>query len=340
MALPLPTPATVELQAGASVPGLVTIVIPCFNQGRYLPDALRSIRNQRYHSLETIVVDDGSTDGSSEIARQPQVTVIRQPNMGLGSARNAGLAAARGEFVVFLDADDELLAEAVSSGVATLQARPDLSCVVRQCQVMDADRRALMATRPSLDTADLYRQWLRHNFVWTPGAAVFRRDRIAAVGGFPNEVGPAADYAVYLTLSRRGEIAFEGRDAVRYRQHDSNMSRDPVLMLRATLAVLCRERQLVPPGYREDFEAGLRSWRAYYGEQIVERLRRDWRAGILGPWQRAAVWVLLRHCPRVVATHLLRKLSRIIRGITPGPIEPGRYEPDVSSSAEHGPPSG
>jgi hypothetical protein len=194
---------------------------------------------------------------------------------------------------------------------------------------MDAERRTLPAIHTPIETTDLYREWLHQNFVWTPGAAMFRTAKLAAIGGFPYDVAPASDYAVYLTLARRGEVALEAREVVRYRQHDGNMSRDPVLMLRATLDVLRREREHLPPRYIEDYRAGLRSWREYYGDQIVERLRRERRGGVSTPWQKAAVWTLATECPRVLATHASRKLSRVFRGLSAAPVEPGRFGPEV-----------
>src|SRR4030095_2329734 len=118
------------------VPGIVPIVIPCFNYRQYLGKAIYSAQAQQYRPFEIIVVDDGSTDDSATIAEHAGVRLIRQPNAGLGVARNAGLAEAAGEFVLFLDADDELLPDAVATGVAVLRARPAVACVVRLCQLM------------------------------------------------------------------------------------------------------------------------------------------------------------------------------------------------------------
>ena len=312
------------------IPQLVTVVVPCYNQGHFLADALRSVRAQEYGPIETIVVDDGSTDRSAEVAQNAASSVIHQSNAGIGAARNAGLAAARGEFLVFLDADDELLPDAVASGIASLEADSTLACVVRRCQNMDAQRQALPTHHAEVDTRDLYREWLHHNFVWTPGAAMFRRARLAEIGGFPSDIAPAADYAVYLALARAGTVGYQPRDAVRYRQHDGNMSRDPVLMLDATLRALRRERPHVPAEYTIDYRIGLRRWRRFYGEQIVEQLRRDWRDGRFGPWQRRAVWTLVHSAPAVLSTHALRKLSRAARGMSSAPIEPGRFHRDVA----------
>ena len=226
-----------------------------------------SIEHQGYPHTDVIVVDDGSTDGTARIASAHRARLIRQRNSGLSAARNVGLAAAKGEFVLFLDADDELLPEAVASGVAALSAEPELACVVRRCQVIDEHGQPLPARYPDIgEEDDLYRRWLRENFVWTPGAAMFRADGIRAVGGFPLDVGAAADYAVYLQLSRLGAVAFKDRVVVRYRQHESNMSRDPVLMLKSTLSVYARERPVLPAGYRAAFDAGRTACRAAYGE--------------------------------------------------------------------------
>ena len=311
-------------------PSLVTIVIPCLNYSQYLGKAIRSVQAQQYSPFEIVVVDDGSTDDSAAVAERAGVRLIRQPNLGLGAARNAGLVAARGEFVVFLDADDELLPDALASGVAALRAQYPVSCVVRRCQMMDAQDRPLPVHYRAIDTEDLYREWLHANFVWTPGAAIFRTDRIAAIGGFPAELGPASDYAIYLELARRGEVAFDAREVVRYRQHDHNMSLDPVLMLQAVLGVLRRERHYVPDAYRGCLRMSRRLWREYYGEQIIQRLRRDWRTSRLGWWHAVAIWTLAWHTSGLMFRQLRIKLSRVVRGMAAEPLDGGRFNSELS----------
>jgi glycosyltransferase involved in cell wall biosynthesis len=291
----------------------VTVVIPCFNQSRFLPAAVASVRAQSYGTVECVVVNDGSTDDTATVASAMDVRLIEQPNRGVSAARNAGLSATRTDLIVFLDADDELLPDAVARAAEALAVDPDAALVVGRCEVMDADGRALPAFHDAVDTTHLYEAWLSRNFVWTPGAAMFRRSALADLGGFPQDVGPAADYAIYLRFARAGRVRVIPDELVRYRQHDASMSRDPALMLRATLAVLRGELRQARDGMRERINVGWGRWCDWYGEQIVSQLRIDWRARRVGEHQVRALMTLLRYCPRVALRHARRKAERVLR---------------------------
>ena len=291
----------------------VSVVIPCFNQARYLPAAVASVRAQHCGgSVDCLVVDDGSTDETAAVASRLDVTVIRQGNAGVSAARNAGLAAARADLVVFLDADDELLPDAIDAELVALDAHPDAAAVVGRCLPIDAEGRAVACEYQDVDAGNLYREWLPRNFVWTPGAALFRRAPLEAIGGFPIPLGPAADYAVYLRLARTSRVVFLPRPLVRYRQHDASMSRDPALMLRATLRVLRREQREGPASAHAAIRSGRDVWRGWYGEQIIDGLRRDWRAGRVGARQARAALTLLRHCPEMVLHRMPGRARRAV----------------------------
>jgi GT2 family glycosyltransferase len=291
----------------------VTVVIPCFNQARFLPAAVASVRAQDDGRIACVVVNDGSTDDTAAVAAKLGVRVLDQSNRGVSEARNAGLAVVETELVVFLDADDELLPGAVRRGVKVLVSDPEAAAVVGRCRAMDATGWPLPAVHSPVDSSsNLYVQWLSRNFVWTPGAAMFRRDALEPIGGFPPGLGPAADYAVYLRLARTGRVRFIAEDQVRYRQHESSMSQDPASMLRATLAVLRRERREAPASLRGCIATGRKNWCEWYGEQIVGRLRADWRAGRRGRVQMRAAATLGLYCPRVALRHVARKTMRLM----------------------------
>jgi len=291
----------------------VTVMIPCFNQSRFLPAAVASVRAQSYDGWTCLVVSGGSTDETAAVASAMNVRLLDQPNRGVSAARNAGLSAADTDLIAFLDADDELLPDAVARAAEALANDPDADLVVGRCAVMDADGRALPAFHDAVDTAHLYDEWLARNFVWTPGAAMFRRSALADLGGFPLQVGPAADYAVYLRFARAGRVRLIPHELVRYRRHDASMSRDPALMLRATLAVLRGEWRQAPAAMRERINAGWGRWCEWYGEQIVSRLQIDWHARRFGVNQVCALMTLLRYCPRVALRHARHKAGRMLR---------------------------
>src|SRR5438477_4156439 len=110
---------------GSDVP-VVSIIIPCYNQAHFLRNAIESARHQSYPHIEVVVVDDGSTDNTERIAREYSgVLCVRQKNTGLAGARNTGIRSSIGEFMVFLDADDMLLPNAVADGLNALQGCPE-----------------------------------------------------------------------------------------------------------------------------------------------------------------------------------------------------------------------
>jgi glycosyltransferase involved in cell wall biosynthesis len=289
---------------------LVSVVIPCFNHARFLPSAVASVRAQDYPRIEILVVDDGSTDGTADVAARCGVRVSRQRNGGVSRARNAGLEATAGSLLVFLDADDELLPGSVATGVAALAAHPNAACAAGRCTSIDAQGNPVGQTEAAVDTSDLYRTWLLANFVWAPAAVIFRRQALLAIGGFPIGHEGAADYAVYLRLARQGGAVFHGERVAAYRQHGATMSQQPARMLRDVLAVLAAEETHAPAGYAADFARGRQAWTAWYGEQIVDSLRRDWRDGRHGWTQLSSAALLLRHSPSLAARHLLKRLQR------------------------------
>ncbi len=139
--------------AERAVTASVSVLVPCFNQARFLSAALASVLDQELDGdVECIVVDDGSTDETQGVARDHGVTLLAQENHGLAAARNRGLDAASGSLVVFLDADDCLTPGALSVNASALATRPDAAFVSGHCTLTGPDGTALYT--PAQHTVD------------------------------------------------------------------------------------------------------------------------------------------------------------------------------------------
>jgi glycosyltransferase involved in cell wall biosynthesis len=115
---------------------VISCIVPVYNGERYLAETLQSILGQGIESLDVIVVDDGSTDGTTGVVRRfgSAIRVLHQANAGPAAARNLGLREARGHFVAFLDADDLWKPDKLTRQMARFAARPDLDISLTQLQ--------------------------------------------------------------------------------------------------------------------------------------------------------------------------------------------------------------
>ncbi|MGY1688895.1 glycosyltransferase [Geodermatophilus sp. SYSU D01105] len=289
--------------AAAVPPPRVSVIIPCYDQARFLGDALASVAAQTQPATEVVVVDDGSSDNTAEVARRyPGVRLVRQRNSGLAAARNTGLRHATGDYLVFLDADDRLLPPALEIGLASLSARPEHAFVFGDWRLIGADGSPLPTPeRPPPDNRP-YRALLRMCFISTPAAVMYRRVAVDAAGGFDETVSPSADYDLYLRLTRTWPVHGHGEVVAEYRRHGANMTLDRGLMLRSELTVLRRQRRYV--GGDDDLSdahrQGLRRAREYHGARLAREVRGLAAIGRWGPVTTGALR-LLRHHPRALA---------------------------------------
>jgi glycosyltransferase involved in cell wall biosynthesis len=114
---------------------LVSVIMPVFDRERFVGEAIDSVLAQTYPRIETIVVDDGSSDASAEVAESRGVTVLRREHEGVSAARNAGVAAATGELIAFLDSDDLWPRDRVAVQVACFRERPELNVLVAYARI-------------------------------------------------------------------------------------------------------------------------------------------------------------------------------------------------------------
>ena len=253
----------------------VAVVIPCFNSGSLVREAVDSALAQTHPAVEVIVVDDGSKDrGTLEaLERLPgRVRLIRQHNAGPAAARNAAIASTDAAFVLPLDADDRLGARAAELGARHLGADPEVG-IVAGAMALIGDARGLRAC-----AYDGPESMLRHTTI--PNISAFRRDDWAAVGGYPESIRRGEDWAFWmriLRLGRRVAVVPEVFYEYRVSAAQSSSQVDPVASTAGSNLVLDENRDL----YRQHPDvvidellatrAMLAQFRKTYGRQ--ERMR-------------------------------------------------------------------
>ncbi len=294
---------------------LVSVIIPCYNQGRFLGEAIESVLAQTHPHFEIIVVDDGSTDDTSEVAaRYPHVRCIRQKNQGQATARNTGLGATSGSYLVFLDSDDRLLPHALEAGLQCLNAHPECAFVSGQCQLIASGGSPLSTKRQPFIEQDHYLALLTDNYIWMPAMAMHRRATFDSVGVFNTSlrVRGAEDYDLYLRITQSFPVCCHAEVVAEYRVHGSSTSSNPERMLKATLTVHRSQQDYVRGNkqYEEAYKTGVRSWQERYGEILADKVRTHVRQK-RGEMRQAlhGMGVLLRYYPRGLVTHARRKLS-------------------------------
>jgi glycosyltransferase involved in cell wall biosynthesis len=289
---------------------LVSIVIPCYNQAQFLAEAIESALGQTHSPLEVILVDDGSTDDTARVrARYPAVDYVYQPNGGAPLARNQGLRKSSGELVLFLDADDRLLPDAISKGVETLDMHPDWAFVTGHVRLIAAN--GAVEETPPQDHAggNQFIALLRSNYIWTPGAVLYRRAVLEASGPFDPSARASADYELNIRIARRHPIGCHHDVVLDYRQHDANMSGDIGEMLRSAVSVRRAQRRFVAgdPVAERAWRAGLDVVRADFGERLLDRVKHDVRTR----GQRARALMGVIHLARYYPAGLLRTLAGV-----------------------------
>ncbi|MEJ2216106.1 MAG: glycosyltransferase [Gemmatimonadota bacterium] len=272
--------ATASSGGDAGNEPLVSVIVPAYQQRRWVAEALDSVLAQTYPRIEVIVVDDGSTDGTGDLVRDrfgDAVRVVRQANQGLAAARNAGLALARGELIQFLDADDRLAPDKIALQVQALAGHPEYD--VAYCDYAffpDTPPRARrgVPTPPAEGSGELLERLLEGNFI-ASHAALLRRTALRDVGGFDPALRGAEDYDLWLRLAVSGcrFLHTPGAHAL-YRSRPDSLSSDDVRQVTWTLRVLRRAETYVPRDRHGAHHVLQRSVRRLTDFEVYALLRR------------------------------------------------------------------
>ena len=225
---------------------LASIVIPCYNQAHFLPEAIESALSQTHRPIEVIVVDDGSPDNAAEVvARYPQVRYLRQENRGLGGARNSGFRISKGEYILFLDADDRFMPDAAAAHLSCFAKHPEAGFVVGDIDNISLDGSYLGSPRFPLLEGSVYEDVLKVNHVANSIAVMWRRSVFEQLGGFRPSCSPAEDIELLLRAARLFQTAHHRATVAQYRRYPNTLSRKGELMLPAIRRIMRLQDEVV-----------------------------------------------------------------------------------------------
>ncbi len=219
------------------MPPLVSIIIPCHNQGRYLAEAVSSSLDQTYRNVEILVVDDGSTDDTARVMEDfvtdSRVRFFRQPNQGPSVARNNGVANSRGEFLNFLDADDTIAPRKVERQVPVLIADSglgfaycDITHIDEEGTIVEERKASSVANGRTQLSGDIFDQLFAGGY-FPPHSPLVRRSAFDRVGGFDPALRGCCDWDLWLRLAAQGFTAhYLDERLASYRLHSAAMSRN------------------------------------------------------------------------------------------------------------------
>lgn len=290
-------------------PPLISVIIPCYNHGKFLKKAVKSVQSQDITEVEIIVVDDGSTDNTFQVAENLAVHYIKQKNSGLSSARNTGIEQSNGDFLVFLDADDWLLPGSLETNRNILIEQPELAFVsgahekvfekkgvTHEVFVTVNDNhylRMLEGNYIGMHATVMYRSWVFDEFLFDPS------------------LNMCEDYELYLRITQNYPVVHHTKKVAAYRFHASNMSDNTPNMLEAALSVLKRQKShLTTNVEKQAYKNGLRFWVDYYTRKLYKDIQSKRKSFSFRNFK-----IFLKYKPIMIVRLVIKKLKSNINFI-------------------------
>lgn len=215
----------------------VSVIIPTYNYGRFIADAIRSVLDQTYPPTEIIAVDDGSTDDTSDVVRSfgDGVKYVHQSNTGVCAARNFGVETSTGELLAFLDADDSWEPTKLERQVAKFADDENIGLV--HCGMREFDEETGQTVRMYLDggekdVADNLLLWEEPGVQVSGSVVMVSRRAFESVGGFDTQMKVGEDWDFCYRVARRFGVGFIREPLVHYRSHPAAAHRNVAEMER------------------------------------------------------------------------------------------------------------
>jgi glycosyltransferase involved in cell wall biosynthesis len=224
----------------------VSVVMPIYNAGRFLREAIDSVLNQSFRDLELIAVNDCSTDNSLSILRSyqdPRVRIVsNEKNLGVAASINIGITNSCGEYISRIDADDVAHPKRLEKQVKFLDDHPDIALVGSSAHIIDQLGKQIYILEVPTDGRTIKETLLKYN-LFIHSSITFRRESFFSVGPYRPDFEPAEDYDLFLRFSERYSLANMSEPLVKYRVHTDQVSLKKIRKQRR-IADFCKQMAL------------------------------------------------------------------------------------------------
>ena len=205
----------------------VSIIIPTYNQSQYLEEAMESVLNQTYQNIEIIIVDDGSTDNTSEVVKSfdNKIIYIPQKNKGASSARNAGIKKAQGQYVAFLDSDDMWIKNKLEKQIKFIQNNPEIGLLGTGCyQMVDINKMIYKKIFPAKNET-LQKDLIKYN-PFIQSSVIIKKDVFNHIDLYDEKFKESEDYDLWLRIAQKYKVANLEQALVTKRYYEKGLSKD------------------------------------------------------------------------------------------------------------------
>jgi glycosyltransferase involved in cell wall biosynthesis len=221
----------------------VSVIIPTYNRAEYLCSAIRSVLSQTFQDFEIIVVDDASTDNTNEIVdgfNDSRIKYIRhETNKGGSAARNTGIKMSSGEYIAFLDDDDEWLPEKLELQVNLMEnSSPKVGVVYTGFLILDRSTGKVLTQRIPSKRGYLFNELAKGNCIGTTSTPLLRKECFEKVGLFDENLPSSQDYDMWIRVSKEFHLEYIGKPLVKYYIHDNKISNSREAVIRGMETVL------------------------------------------------------------------------------------------------------
>ncbi len=242
---------------------LISVIITTYNYARFLPKAVESVVKQTYRNVEIIIIDDGSTDNTKSVIKESwQARYFYGENKGIAAARNVGIEQAKGDYLLFLDADDWLETDALEQNFFVIKTNPDVAFVSGNYYFLRAENNTPHPV--SVSVADHhYKRLLQSNYIGMLAAVMFQKWVFTNIK-FDETLKACEDYDLYLTIARNHPVIHHQKFIATYYFHSSSLSHNYKAMMDTITAVMKKQAPYIHSAEEEQaYNEGLQQWKEY-----------------------------------------------------------------------------